>query len=274
METLPPRPSQFPILPKHEFDILAQILSSTPHNTTAFNALLSPYHQVLEKHGINHRTDERIYSLLLKLSLVTGLDWRQKWQRVFEEQRPNVIKNRDERLASVIPSHQRSSHTQTRHNSPASLGEMVVLPLAARRTPRLVQNPRVQTSVEEEPKAVPSNVVQPFRRKSVHFVASALDLGARPLNIPAGVLSSQLNVTSPHLVDKHNVVAYQFRHKRILGNALKQWKRNILRWKQVGEEVQRVRTLLDISVPYQVWRSRQRTITMQLRTVQHVQRER
>ncbi|KAG0141612.1 hypothetical protein CROQUDRAFT_51438 [Cronartium quercuum f. sp. fusiforme G11] len=278
-------PSQFPVLPRVEFDVLAQILAITPANTTTFNALLGPYHEVLKQHGIDHRTDERIYTLLLKLSLVPGTDWRQKWHRVTEEHRAEHATEDDDEVSPPL----RALRTETsedvdaikRSRAIASAAGFVETPMSRKHsrnhdTNRLFEEPRKPDHEGRQimPSISPHEYTRVPRRKSVHFSPSSLhEVGRlKHISILDPTVSPQLLTNSPHLVDRFGLLASRWRRQQILRRTLFCWKRNMDRWRKVGDEVQRVRILLDTSVYYERWKRKERHIAMQFRTVDRVHR--
>ncbi|KAH9824926.1 hypothetical protein DFH28DRAFT_1077407 [Melampsora americana] len=273
--------SQFPDLTKLEFDVLAKIVTLTPANTTTFNALLEPYHEVLKQYDIDHRTDEKIYTLLLKLSLVPGSDWRQKWHLISQERNSQSTEPKGARRVHAgdrptknsqdhnknLPDGQIKNYTES---AVAPISNTAGLPDIKRAIEHLhVQAVGLSQTGESD---LALGVTQPTRRKSVHFLPSTLNhlSSPKPVRKPEIVMPLQIASNTPHLVDRINILAHNWRHQQTLRKTLFHWKWNLDRWRRVGEEVQRVRCLLDLSAPYEKWKSKRRAIRLQLVTVNRV----
>lgn len=273
--------SQFPDLSKLEFDVLTEIVALTPANTTTFNALLEPYHEVLKQYDIDHRTDEKIYTLLLKLSLVPGSDWRQKWHLITQERQSQPIEAKGAHRvhAGDLPKKHSQNLNRNLRNGPINNDSESATALVCDRT-RLPHMKRAMEHLDVDAVGLSRTgeanlspgLTQTTRRKSVHFLPSALNhlSNPKPTRKPETVMPLQVASNTPHLVDKLNILAHTWRHQQTLRKTLFHWKWNLDRWRRVGEEVQRVRGLLDLSVPYEKWKSKQRAIKLQLVTVDRV----
>ncbi|EGF99134.1 uncharacterized protein MELLADRAFT_118359 [Melampsora larici-populina 98AG31] len=273
--------SQFLDLPKLEFDVLTKIVALTPANTTTFNALLEPYHEVLKQYDIDHRSDEKIYTLLLKLSLVPGSNWRQKWHLITQERQfsPVEAKGAHRVHAGDLPQQQTQHLNRNVRNGPMKNdAESATGPVSNRsRLPNMKRAmERLDVDAVGLSRTAKSNVspglMQATPRKSVHFLPSALNhlSNPKPTRKPETVMPLQVASNTPHLVDKINILAHTWRHQQTLRKTFFHWKWNLDRWRRVGKEVQRVRGLLDLSAPYEQWKSKQRAIKLQLVTVERV----
>ena len=62
--------------------ILSDIILQLPDGSATFVQLFAAYKDVLKDQGLDPAEDTEIYSLLLKLGMQKGADWRTKWQNV------------------------------------------------------------------------------------------------------------------------------------------------------------------------------------------------
>ncbi|CAH7677162.1 expressed protein [Phakopsora pachyrhizi] len=211
--------STFPQLSSSEIDILSQILCCTPSDTTAFNALLRPYRDTLQKNSIDPKKDEKFYSFLLKLSLVPGSDWRTKWQKVLSEQLSLKSKHSGHRPSSLakINSHAvpSTSRIQALQSKPSK--SVHFLPLGE----------LVRTSDD------PTLPAQPTLTKV-----------------------SYPDFESPRFTDPSDVIARRARRRQLLQHFLNRWQIEIIKWHELASEVDKARITIDKSLAYQTWKQK------------------
>lgn len=63
-------------------DLLDEIVQLVPRGSHSFLALFNAYNQVLDAHGIDQNDEVEVYDLLLKLGVVKGRDWHERWQAI------------------------------------------------------------------------------------------------------------------------------------------------------------------------------------------------
>jgi protein SFI1 len=241
----------FPPLNQEEREILSQIIKLTPPNTNAFNALLSPYENTLRRYRIDPKIDDKYYTFLLKLSLIPGSDWKQKWARVLS----------DQAISPELPPKQAIVPTATQ-----------VHPIS--HDPRRIkQTVYSGTQDKEKWKAINSNVKpathqtathsNPRPQKSVHFLPSKAEENvhnpikespaARDLSLPVELQSEILQSRMTLLIDPIDVKARKFRREQLLARCMNKWMNSIIYWNTLNSEAQSARRVLDISTAYQAW---------------------
>ncbi|MBW0496238.1 hypothetical protein O181_035953 [Austropuccinia psidii MF-1] len=247
----------FPSLPPFELDIMAKIMRQTPPNTTTFNALWAPYQEVLSQNNIEHKTDEKFYSLLLKLSMVPGIDWQQKWQRALVQQA-----SRDK----LGPSTKVNPDSAT---TPASFSKP---PPPAQAQTRLRSLPSQPLPVKQASNCPPRVI------KSVHFLPSNHhgSLQPNPVTLPSYPVSSITAKKAPltQLVDYSDIKARNLRRRHLLNRFFICWKNYIVRWNTLALEADRARGILDVSAKYQTWKLKARAEIMRCNLADHARNTR
>ncbi|KNE93309.1 hypothetical protein PSTG_13350 [Puccinia striiformis f. sp. tritici PST-78] len=228
----------FPALNEEERKILAQIIHLTPPNTNAFNVLLSPYKNTLRRYRIDPKIDDKYYTLLLKLSLVPGIDWKQKWTGVL-----SINSSPPLNQAAVISAAQACPTMQE-----------------SRRTYHLIsQDKGKQKMITNNAKPVISQTAV-CPQKSVHFLPSKAEenkskpIGTEkdlsfPIELQPEVLHSKMTL----LVDPINVKGRKFRRLQLLSRYMNKWMDAVIFMKTLNSEAQAARRILDISTFYQTW---------------------
>ncbi|KAA1076120.1 hypothetical protein PGT21_034556 [Puccinia graminis f. sp. tritici] len=241
----------FPPLNQEEREILSQIIKLTPPNTNAFNALLSPYENTLRRYRIDPKIDDKYYTFLLKLSLVPGSDWKQKWARVLS----------DQAISSGLPPKQAIVPTATQVHP------------TAHDPRRIKQTVYSGTQDKEKWKAINSNVKPATHQtaahsksrppKSVHFLPSKAEENdhnqikeppaARDLSLPVELQSEIIQSKMTLLIDPIDVKARKFRREQLLARCMNKWMNSIIYWNTLNSEAQSARRVLDISTAHQTW---------------------
>ncbi|POV98695.1 hypothetical protein PSHT_13900 [Puccinia striiformis] len=228
----------FPALNEEERKILAQIIHLTPPNTNAFNVLLSPYKNTLRRYRIDPKIDDKYYTLLLKLSLVPGIDWKQKWTGVL-----SINSSPPLNQAAVISAAQACPTMQE-----------------SRRTYHLIsQDKGKQKMITNNAKPVISQTAV-CPQKSVHFLPSKAEenkskpIGTEkdlsfPIELQPEVLHSKMTL----LVDPIDVKGRKFRRLQLLSRYMNKWMDAVIFMKTLNSEAQAARRILDISTFYQTW---------------------
>ncbi|KAI9625037.1 hypothetical protein KEM48_008611 [Puccinia striiformis f. sp. tritici PST-130] len=233
-----PTAPAFPALNEEERKILAQIIHLTPPNTNAFNVLLSPYENTLRRYRIDPKIDDKYYTLLLKLSLVPGIDWKQKWTGVLSINSSSPLNQ-----AAVMSAAQARPTTQE-----------------PRRTNHIIsQDKGKQKMITNNVKPVISQTaVRP--QKSVHFLPSKAETNTSkpsgtekdltfPIELQPEVLHSKMTL----LVDPIDVKGRKFRRLQLLSRYMNKWMDAVIFMKTLNSEAQAARRILDISTFYQTW---------------------
>ncbi|EFP86634.2 uncharacterized protein PGTG_13016 [Puccinia graminis f. sp. tritici CRL 75-36-700-3] len=235
----------FPPLNQEEREILSQIIKLTPPNTNAFNALLSPYENTLRRYRIDPKIDDKYYTFLLKLSLVPGSDWKQKWARVLS----------DQAISSGLPPKQAIVPTATQVHP------------TAHDPRRIKQTVYSGTQDKEKWKAINSNVKPATHQtaahsksrppKSVHFLPSKAEENdhnqikeppaARDLSLPVELQSEIIQSKMTLLIDPIDVKARKFRREQLLARCMNKWMNSIIYWNTLNSEAQSARRVLDIN---------------------------
>lgn len=240
LATSRPPSSNFPSLNRNENEIISQIIQLTPSNTSAFNVLISPYETTLRRHRIDPTTDDKYYTYLLKLSLVSGVDWKQKWERAIRESSSGKI-NSNPTVPVAIPNNPHPTYNQqaykdlsSRQGPSAPWTKLPSNTYPTKPDPRHTRPPRsvhfLPLKDEEVIIRKPSEEVTP--------VAIGLEV------VPSGISK---------LVDYSDVKARRFRRGRLLSRFIKKWTNSIITWNSLGSEAESARQILDVSRFYQVW---------------------
>ncbi|WAR53627.1 hypothetical protein PtB15_3B135 [Puccinia triticina] len=252
----------FPALNQEEREILSQIISLTSPNTNAFNVLLSPYESTLRRYRIDPKIDDKYYTFLLKLSLVPGSDWKQKWARV----------SSDRSTPSGLPSHQAvipaASQAYATNHEPRKINQTACTgPQDKGKRKALTNNAKPDTNQT----AVNWNSRPP---KSVHFLPTRVEENVhRPTEQPpptdlclepqSAILQSKMTL----LVDPIDVKARKFRRQQLLARCLNKWMNSIIDWNTLDSNAQAARRVLDISAAYQTWTRKFRNRQSKLKSV-------
>ncbi|KAI9610962.1 hypothetical protein H4Q26_008808 [Puccinia striiformis f. sp. tritici PST-130] len=204
-----PTAPAFPALNEEERKILAQIIHLTPPNTNAFN-----------------------------LSLVPGIDWKQKWTGVLSINSSSPLNQ-----AAVMSAAQARPTTQE-----------------PRRTNHIIsQDKGKQKMITNNVKPVISQTaVRP--QKSVHFLPSKAETNTSkpsgtekdltfPIELQPEVLHSKMTL----LVDPIDVKGRKFRRLQLLSRYMNKWMDAVIFMKTLNSEAQAARQILDISTFYQTW---------------------
>ena len=69
-------------LSNEDVAIIDEIIDRAPPSTTAFLNVFKAYNEVLQEKGLNAGEDVLYYRLLLKLGIVKGKDWGERWKTV------------------------------------------------------------------------------------------------------------------------------------------------------------------------------------------------
>ncbi|TIC30970.1 hypothetical protein E3Q11_00835 [Wallemia mellicola] len=113
-------------LDKQTINLLDEIISIVPPSSHSFLALFNAYNQVLDAHGIDQNDEVELYDLLLKLGVVKGKDWHERWQSIlnsdYNTTHPLVdIDDQDSASVSSSSGSSASTHSDTRSTSTAAL---------------------------------------------------------------------------------------------------------------------------------------------------------
>ncbi|TIB10555.1 hypothetical protein E3P89_02795 [Wallemia ichthyophaga] len=106
---------------------------SVPRGSHSFLSLFNAYNQVLDAHGIDQNDEVELYDLLLKLGVVRGRDWFERWQAIVNSEYSeysefsihnshNIHNNRDTVFLdhSSSPTLSNSSHSHSSHSHSTS----------------------------------------------------------------------------------------------------------------------------------------------------------
>ncbi|POW12364.1 hypothetical protein PSTT_04542 [Puccinia striiformis] len=211
----------FPALNEEERKILAQIIHLTPPNTNAFNVLLSPYKNTLRRYRIDPKIDDKYYTLLLKLSLVPGIDWKQKWTGPTSQPSCSHI------CRSSLSNH-------------AGIKKDISSHLTGQRKAENDHQQRKPVIIHFLPSKAEENKSKPIgTEKDLSF----------PIELQPEVLHSKMTL----LVDPINVKGRKFRRLQLLSRYMNKWMDAVIFMKTLNSEAQAARRILDISTFYQTW---------------------
>jgi protein SFI1 len=256
-----PTTTPFPALNEEERSILSRIIYLTPPNTNNFNVLLSPYENTLRRSRIDPKIDDKYYTLLLKLSLIPGKDWKQKWARV-ESDQPTSSAVVSQQQQPAIPVNPSTSHPR-----------------------KIIEKVHASSYDEEDRGALiknfrppPVNHQKADRRpqKSVHFLPSGVvenprkeinDQPERDISSPVDLQSEIIPSKMTLLIDPIDVKARKFRRHQLLSRILTKWMHSIIYWNTLNSEAHSARRILDISARYQTWTRKFRNREDRLKSV-------
>ncbi|KAH9810025.1 Sfi1 spindle body protein-domain-containing protein [Melampsora americana] len=232
------RPS-FPILSPKDADILNEIILQAPPGSSIFSALLDPYQRILAIHQLDPRLDDRFYSLLLKLSLVSGSDWSEKWSRVCADQ--GLFEGSElpeDSFSSIAPSHSNG----TQHSGQEEEGTTTIV---APRSP-LISSPSLRRGSLYPIQSTP-NVIDRFQPRSS---------------------------PSSKLLDPLDALSDQFRSEHLRIRTLHLWSLRTRRFTLTLTEVERAHTLLVSGRMWRRWRAKVGKRRREVRMVEGVARTR
>lgn len=220
--------------------MLDDILSQAPRGSSVFSALLEPYQKTLASRQLDPRLDERYYSLLLKLSLVTGTDWSAKWARVCADQGLFDRSDAPDDSLSLLSASQING---TEGSDDEEEGTTTII----------------------APKHPPPFSSPSWRRGSLYPIQSTPN---RPVH------SDPRSSPSSKLSDPLDALSDQFRSEHIRRRALHLWIHRIQCYILTVNEVERVRNALVQARMWRRWRARVGKRHREVRMVEGVARTR
>ncbi|EGF97560.1 uncharacterized protein MELLADRAFT_114242 [Melampsora larici-populina 98AG31] len=249
------RPS-FPIVSPRDAEILNEIILQAPPGSSIFSALLDPYQRVLALHQLDPRLDDRFYSLLLKLSLVSGTDWSEKWSRVCVDQGLFEESELPEgSFSSIAP----SQPNGTEHSDQEEEGTTTII--APTRSP-LISSPSLRRGSLFPIQSTP-NVIDRFQpRPSIQSTPNVIDR------------FQSRSSPSSKLLDPLDALSDQFRSEHLRIRTLHLWSLRTRRFTLTLTEVERAHTLLVSGRMWRRWRAKVGKRRREVRMVEGVARTR
>jgi len=241
----------FPFLTATDAQIISQIVNRTPRNTPTFNAILNSYNAVLDQNQLDHQSREKYYSLLLKLSLVAGQDWHERWSRVCASQglgtheennstqhllRLSPPSNSQDSLESSVEDASRTIRANPLHTHPDS--PPLQSPVSTRLTIPRAPYRQIQSTPNKLTRFTPSRTTA----SSTVLTESSqdgdgLDLGSR-------------------FVDPLDALADRFRRETLLRLGFHTWKHLSNYWGMANNEAHLGRGKLIVGYAWRKFRSR------------------
>ncbi|TIA89119.1 hypothetical protein E3P99_02219 [Wallemia hederae] len=107
-------------------DLIDEIVDVVPRGSHSFLALFNAYNHVLDAHGIDQNDEVELYDLLLKLGVVKGRDWHERWQAIVNSDYntgafTHVFDNDDAHSSSSSSASTSNTNSDTRSTSTAAL---------------------------------------------------------------------------------------------------------------------------------------------------------
>nr|AIC33805.1 Sfi1 [Puccinia cf. psidii AE-2014] len=258
----------FPILSTSDAKILNEVIEEAPKSSKLFNALIEPYNKVLARNRLDTRVDERYYSLLLKLSLVEGDNWQQRWAKICANQALEFdnLNTTAHLLALPLP-----SISETSANSSADDGSRTILARPSNQhpfSPPLMSH--LPTSTRLSPVKRIVHPVQSTPNRMVRFsprYRSTTLLTNEESEIDNQALGSRF-------IDPLDALSDRARRESLLKFFFASWKHVLSRWEAARVEVDRARVVLVCSRMWRRWRAKVGKRRREIRMVEGVAKTR
>ncbi|KAI7937080.1 hypothetical protein MJO28_015979 [Puccinia striiformis f. sp. tritici] len=265
----------FPFLTGTDVTILSDIINRTPQNTPTFSAVLAGYNAVLDENQLEPQLREKYYSLLLKLSLVAGQDWHERWSRVCASQGLGPADN-SENNPQINTTHrllQLSPPSSSHGGLDSSVDE-------ASRTIRA--NP-LRTHADSPPLQSPISTRLTLPRMTYRQTQSTPNKLAR--FTPSRATSASTISTEdsdrgdgldldPRFIDPLDALSDRVRREALLGSRFHIWRHMSNYWVMANKEADKGRDRLVVGYAWRKWRSRFGRRQRELRMVESVAKTR
>lgn len=251
----------FPILTQTEAKIINEIVHRSPRNSAQFNKLLEGYQHVLAENNLDVRFDDKYYSLLLKLSLVDGQDWYERWSRVCANQA--LESNTTQHLLNLPP----PSSAELDPDSSTEDGSRTIRapPNKHPFSPPLASNPPTQAFSTRPLLSRPlQRPIQSTPNRLTRFTPTRI--GAIPsLSNDEPSQTRDLNLDS-RFVDPLDALSDRTRRQALLKLGFLTWQYKVNRWLNAFDQARKASETLITTNTWRKWRSkvgkRQRQILM------------
>ncbi|PLW17430.1 hypothetical protein PCASD_16373 [Puccinia coronata f. sp. avenae] len=284
----------FPFLTATDAAILAEIISRTPRNVPAFNAILAVYNAVMEERQLETPSREKYYSLLLKLSLVAGQDWYQRWSRVCASQgllgpdgENNNNNNTTQHLLQLSPpSHSLMNGLDSSSSSSSSSGvDDASRTIRANRLRTHPDSPPLQSS-PTPPAPTRSHVPRAMMHRQIQSTPNRL---ARFTPVRPTITSSSVSTEESSLgdddadgglqlgsrfVDPLDALSDRVRRETLLRLGFHTWSHLANYWRMANSEAHLGRDKLIVGYAWRKWRSRFGKRQREIRLVEGVAKTR
>ncbi|EFP80614.2 uncharacterized protein PGTG_06570 [Puccinia graminis f. sp. tritici CRL 75-36-700-3] len=241
----------FPFLTGTDAKFISDIIQRTPRNTPTFSTLLTGFNELLDEQQLDPQSREKYYSLLLKLSLVAGQDWHERWARVCASQgleprenetTHNLLQlsppsNSQDGLDSSMEDASRTIRANPLHTHPDS--PPLQSPTSTRLTlPRMTYRQQTQSTPNKLTRFTPSRVNSASTISTADSTEdTGLDLGSR-------------------FVDPLDALSDRVRREALLQLGFHTWKHLSNYWLMANKEADLGRGRLVVGYAWRKWRSR------------------